>query len=201
MSGSTVRLVLASTSVTRQILLRNVGIAFEAMAPGVDEVAVKASLLSQGSNARDIADALAEMKAVKIGRRTGALTLGADQTLELDGRMFDKPGTIEALRRQLLTLRGQVHKLHAAIVLVEDGQPVWREVKTARLTMRAFSDNFLNHYLEIAGEEVLGAVGGYHIEGAGLQLFEKIDGDHFTILGLPMTGLMQALRQKGVLIT
>ena len=193
-------LILASTSATRQAILRNAGVPFEAMAPGVDETAAKAALIADEVRPRDIADTLAELKSVKIGRRTNALTLGSDQTLELDGELFDKPETIQAVRDQLVRLRGRTHKLHAAVVLVENSQPVWREVKTAHLTMRAFSDAFLDDYLQSAGEEVLGSVGGYHIEGTGLQLFEKVEGDHFAILGLPMMGLLGVLRQRGVMV-
>ncbi len=193
------RLILASTSPTRQALLRNAGVPFEVMAPGVDEAAAKAALTTDGATPRDIADALAELKAVKIGRKTGALTLGCDQTLDLDGELLDKPGDEQALRTQLQRLRGRAHKLHSAAVLVEDGAPVWREVKTAKLTMRAFSGAFLDRYIHEAGLSVLGAVGGYHIEGVGLQLFEAVEGEHFTILGLPMLGLLEALRQRGVI--
>ena len=195
------RLVLASTSAARQTILRNAGVPFEAMSPGVDETAAKASLLASGAAPREIADGLAELKAIKIGRRTGALTLGCDQTLDLDTELFDKPETLAALRVQLLRLRGRTHKLHAAAVLVEGGEPVWREVKTATLIMRAFSDAFLDDYIATFGEAVQGAVGGYHIEGMGLQLFDRVEGDYFTILGLPMMGLLGALRQRGVIAT
>lgn len=193
------RLVLASTSVTRQTLLRNAGVAFDAVAPGVDEPAAKVSLIQAGAGPRDIADALAELKALKVGRRTGGLTLGSDQTLELEGRLFDKPETVEAVKDQLLSLRGRAHALHSAAVLVERGETVWREVKTARLTMRAFSPAFLDDYLGKAGEAVMGSVGGYHLEGLGLQLFERIEGDYFTVLGLPLMGLLDALRLRGVI--
>ncbi len=192
-------LTLASTSTTRQALLKNARVAFEAVAPGVDEVAAKASLVAGGASPREIANALAELKAVKVGRRTGRLTLGSDQTLELDGVCLDKPETLVELKAQLLSLRGRVHKLHAAAVLVESGVPVWREVKTASLSMRSFSDAFLDGYLEHVGPGVLGSVGGYHMEGAGLQLFDRVEGEHFVILGLPMLGLLQALRLRGVI--
>ena len=192
-------LVLASTSMTRQAILRQAGVPFDAVPPGVDEAVAKASLLAAEAGPRDVADALAELKAVKVGRRTGALTLGCDQTLDLDGELFDKPGSLVEVKGQLKRLRGRTHKLHAAAVLVEAGRPIWREVETASLTMRSFSDSFLDEYLKAAGEAVSGSVGGYHIEGLGLQLFDRVEGDHFAILGLPMTGLLRALRQRRVL--
>jgi septum formation protein len=192
-------LILASTSAARRTLLTNAGVTFEARAPGVDEAAARASLIADGVKPREIADALAELKALKVGRTTGRLTLGSDQTLELDGQCFDKPETLDALKTQLLMLRGRSHKLHAAAVLVEEGAPVWRDVQTATLTMRRFSDAFLDKYLEDVDGAVLGCVGGYHIEGLGLQLFDRMEGDYFTVLGLPMWGLLAALRQRGVI--
>ena len=195
----TTTLVLASTSPTRQRLLENAGVPFEAIAPGVDEEAVRQAMSANGTSASDMADALAELKAVKVGRRTSRLTLGSDQTLELDGACLAKPETLEVLKTQILSLRGRVHRLHAAAVLVEQGVSVWREVKTATMTMRDFSSAFLDRYLEAVGRDVMGSVGGYHVEGLGLQLFERIEGDHFAVLGLPMVGLLQQLRQRGVI--
>jgi septum formation protein len=118
--------------------------------------------------------------------------------LECEGLGFDKAETMAMLREQLLTLRGKVHKLHAALVLVEDGRPTWREIVTATLTMRRFSDDFLDAYLAVEGEVLLGSVGGYRIEGMGVQLFERVEGDQFAILGLPLNGLLHALRQRGL---
>ena len=180
-------------------MLQAAGVPIRAMASGVDEEAAKASLLAEGAAPREIADALAELKATKIGRRTGELTLGSDQTLDLDGAVLSKAEDLPSLRAQLLRLRGRSHKLHAAAVLVEGGEPVWREVKTATLTMRDFSEGFLDAYLATHGATVMGAVGGYHIEGAGLQLFSKVEGDHTAILGLSMLGLLEALRLRGVI--
>jgi septum formation protein len=190
--------VLASTSATRRKILREAGVAHTAIAPGVDEDAAKASFRAEGLPPRDLADALAELKALAGWRRARAPTLGCDQVLECDGLGFDKAETMAMLREQLLTLRGKVHKLHAALVLVEDGRPTWREIVTATLTMRRFSDDFLDAYLAVEGEVLLGSVGGYRIEGMGVQLFERVEGDHFAILGLPLNGLLHALRQRGL---
>ena len=141
-------IVLASTSASRADLLRAAGVSFEAVAPHVDEDAAKAALLAEAASPRDIADALAELKAVKVSRVRRGLVLGADQTLDLDGALFDKAVDLDDARAKLLNLRGRTHRLHAASVLARDGVPSWREVRTARLTMRAFSDAFLDAYLQ-----------------------------------------------------
>lgn len=191
-------LALASTSATRRGVLDQAGIDYRALAPGVDEDAYKAAMRADGLSARDQADALAELKARAGWVRAGAPTLGCDQTLECDGETFDKAESLDALRRQLVHLRGRSHRLHSALVLVEAGEPTWREVVTVALSMRRFSDAFLDAYLGAEGESLLGSVGGYRIEGRGVQLFDRIEGDHFAILGLPLTGLLQALRQRGL---
>ncbi len=192
------RLVLASTSPTRRRVLEAAGIAHTAIAPSVDEDAAKAAFRAEGLSPRDLADALAELKARAGWARSQAPTVGCDQVLEFEGEGFDKAESLSALREQLLRLRGKPHKLHAALVLVEDGAPTWRETVTSTLTMRPFSDAFLDRYLEVEGEALLGSVGGYRIEGMGVQLFDRIEGDHFAILGLPLTGLLRALRQRGL---
>jgi septum formation protein len=179
-------------------VLEQAGVAFEAVAPHVDEDAAKAGFRQEGLSPRDLADALAELKARAGWARTQAPTLGCDQTLEFEGEAFDKPADLADLRQQLLRLRGKPHKLHAALALVEDGQPTWREVVSVRLTMRPFTDAFLDDYLAVEGPAVLGSVGGYRIEGRGMQLFDRVEGDYFAILGLPLLGLLQALRQRGL---
>ncbi len=191
-------LVLASTSATRRDVLTRAGIAHRAIAPGVDEEAAKAAFRAEGLSPRDLSDALAELKARAGWARSQAPTLGCDQVLEFEGEGFDKAESLEALRDQLQRLRGKTHRLHAALVLVEGGNPTWRTVVSPRLTMREFSDAFLDRYLETEGPTLLGSVGGYRIEGMGVQLFERIEGDHFAILGLPLTGLLNALRQRGL---
>ena len=191
--------VLASKSLARRAVLEAAGVPIEVASAGVDEDAVKAAMLAEGAGPRDIADALAELKALKVARSRPEFVIGADQTLELDGELYDKAETIEAARERLKRLRGKAHKLHSAVVVAKDGAPVWREVATASLTMRDFSDDFLEHYLQIEGRAALGSVGCYRLEGPGAQLFSKIQGDYFAILGLPLLGLLQFLRAHGVL--
>ncbi|MEO6379400.1 MAG: Maf family protein [Caulobacteraceae bacterium] len=190
---------LASTSSTRRKVLTGAGVAFEAVSPGVDEGAIKASLLAEGATPRDIADALAELKAVKASNKRSGLVIGCDQTLELEGQTFDKAEDLAQARAHLQALRGKAHTLHAAVVVAKDGAPIWREVKSARLTMRSFTDDYLDGYLAREGDAILGSVGCYRLESEGVQLFERIDGDYFAILGLPLMGLLEFLRLHGVL--
>lgn len=191
-------LTLASTSAARAEMLRRAGVEIEIMAAGVDETALKMGLMAEGAKPRDVADALAEAKAVKVSQKRPGLVIGADQTLDLKGQLFDKPADLTEARRQLMDLRGQVHKLHSAVVLAEGGAPVWRHVSTATLTVRPFSDGFLDAYLAEEGTALLGTVGCYRLEGPGAQLFTLIDGDYFTILGLPLLPVLTFLRDRGV---
>ncbi|HEY2356119.1 MAG TPA: Maf family protein [Phenylobacterium sp.] len=193
------RLVLASKSATRRAVLEGAGVAYEASSSGVDEEAAKVELLAAGANPRQVAEALAERKAVAISRGRPELVVGADQTLEFEGRLYDKAKTVEDARTRLKTLRGKPHQLHSAVVVARDGKAVWRETESATLTMRAFTDGFLDDYLATEGESVLGSVGCYRLEGPGVQLFSSIQGDYFTILGLPLMGLLELLRKEGVL--
>ena len=194
-------IVLASKSAARRAVLEGAGVPFEAVVAGVDEDAVKAGLLGEGAGPRDIADALAELKAMKVSRARSELVIGADQTLDLDGRLYDKVDDLDAARERLRALRGKAHKLHSAVVVARDGQPIWREVASARLTMRDFSDAFLEDYLAIEGQAALGSVGCYRLEGPGAQLFSRIEGDYFAILGLPLLGLLDLFRRYKVLPT
>ena len=191
--------VLASKSSARRAVLDGAGVAYEAITAGVDEDAVKAGMLAEGANAREIADALAELKAIKVSRSRPGFVVGADQTLEFEGQLYDKAETVADARARLQALRGKPHKLHSAVVVAKDGAPIWREVVTATLTMRDFSDAFLDDYLAAEGEAALGSVGCYRLEGPGVQLFSRIDGDYFTILGLPLMGLLDLLRRHGEL--
>jgi septum formation protein len=193
------QVVLASKSAIRGQLLGAAGVAFDTDSPGVDEAAVKASLLAEGLGPRDIADALAEAKAVKVSRRWPGLVIGADQTLDFEGRLFDKADSLDEARKRLKMLRGQSHRLHAAVVVAQDGTPIWREVATSTLRMRPFTDAFLEAYLQRNGEAALSSVGCYHLEGEGAQLFDRIEGDYFAILGLPLIPLLDLLRRHGVL--
>ena len=190
---------LASKSPARAQLLANAGVVFETVSPGVDEQAVKEGLLAEGTCPRDMADALAELKATKVSRRRGGLVIGADQTLDLDGGLMDKAPDMATVREHLTALRGKRHMLHAAVVVALDGAPIWREVVTTTLTVRSFSDEFLDQYLAAEGEALLGSVGCYRLEGLGVQLFDRIDGDYFAILGMPLTGLLDLLRRHGAL--
>lgn len=194
------KIVLASKSPARTAVLKAAGVPFETAVAGVDESAVKNGLLAEGQGPRNVADALAELKAVKISRaRPGDLVIGADQTLDLDGQLFDKVETMAEARERLQLLRGKTHKLHSAVVVARDGAAIWREVPGAKLTMRNYSDAFIDDYLAERGEDILSSVGCYQLENQGVQLFSRIEGDYFTILGLPLMGLFDFLRLHGAL--
>lgn len=196
-------LVLASASPTRAALLEAVGLVLTRVPPSVDESAALAALRAEGASADDAATALAELKARSAGGRApaGSLVLGADQILELDGVWLEKPADRAAARAQLASLRGRTHRLVSAVVAVKDGARIWHAVDRAELTVRPFSDAFLDAYLDRCGESVLGSVGAYRIEGEGAQLMARIRGDHFTILGLPLLPLLAFLREQGVLLS
>jgi septum formation protein len=199
MSAPAPHIVLASTSRSRQALLRGAGVDFTAQSPGVDEAVAKDALLADHASPKHVAEVLAGMKAMAVSRGRPDLVIGADQTLEIDGDLVDKAESLEEACARLLTLRGKRHHLHSAVVVARDGAPVWETVETATLHMRDFTDDFLDAYLAEAGADVLGSVGCYQLEGLGLQLFERIEGDYFTILGLPMLGLLDFLRREGAL--
>jgi septum formation protein len=191
--------ILASKSAARRAVLDGAGVPFETAVAGVDEDAVKVELLARGASVRQVAEALAEQKAVRISEARPGLVIGADQTLEFEGGLYDKADTVEAARERLRLLRGKPHLLHSAVVVAQDGAPIWRETVSATLVMRDFSDGFLETYLAAEGEAALGSVGCYRLEGLGAQLFASIEGDYFTILGLPLLGLLELLRQHQVL--
>ncbi|MEQ1865449.1 MAG: Maf family protein [Micropepsaceae bacterium] len=194
-------LILASGSVTRLEMLRQAGVAVTVERANVDEASAIESLMAEKAKPRDIADFLAELKAVRVSaQHPGAMVIGADQVLSLGTRIFQKPSTRAVAREHLLALRGQTHVLSSAVCVSRDGNIIWREVREARLTMRDFSDRFVDDYLQQAGEEILGSVGAYQVEKLGVQLFSRIEGDHFTILGLPLIPLLEFLRSHGILI-
>jgi septum formation protein len=192
-------LILASASAARGALLRNAGIAFMAAAAAIDEDEIKAAFRAEGRPAAECATALAEAKAARVARRhPGSLVIGADQMLVCDGIWFDKPADLAAARAQLVALRGKRHELISALCVVRDGERLWHFVDRSSLIMRDFSDGFLDDYLTAVGDAVLGAVGAYHLEGRGVQLFARIEGGYFAILGLPLLPLLDFLRGHGV---
>ena len=191
-------LILASASPVRAALLRNAGANLDVMPSPVDEQDIKASLRAENAIPRDQADVLAEAKALAVSRRNpGRMVLGADQILSFQGDAFDKPRTVEEARAHLMRLRGGRHELFSAAVIAFDGAPVWRHIGVARLAMRPFSDRFLDEYLDRMGDEILTTVGGYKLEGIGAQLFARVDGDYFAILGLPLIETLGFLRMRG----
>lgn len=194
-------LILASKSAARRAVLDGAGVAYQAVVAGVDEDAVKVEMLARGASPLEVADALAELKAIRVSRTLAGFVIGADQTLDLNGQLYDKAEDVTAARARLKLLRGKTHKLHSAVVVARDGVPIWRELATASLTMRDFSDSFLETYLTDEGDAALGSVGCYRLEGLGAQLFSRIDGDYFTILGLPLMGLLEMLRQQGEIVS
>lgn len=196
------RLVLASASEIRARVLKSAGVEFDIRPAHVDEDAVKDSLLAAKAPLRDIADALAELKALRVSAsQSDALVLGADQVLAFGGELVSKCASLDEARTLLRRLRGHSHQLISALVLAKAGGAIWRTVETATLKMRDFSDRFLDNYLAAEGEELLKGVGCYRLEGRGSQLFERVEGDYFTVLGLPLQPLLAALRQHGIVAT
>ena len=193
-------LVLASSSPTRALLLAKAGIEVEIDFAAVDEAELKRESRARGEDAESCALRLAEAKARHVApRHPGALVLGADQMLECDGHWFDKPRNLAAAREQLIALNGRRHALVTAAAIIRDGKALWHVVERAVLTMRHFSDAFLDRYLGVMGEQVLATVGAYELEGLGAQLMTQVEGDYFTILGLPLLPLMAFLRDEGIL--
>ena len=195
------RLVLASGSASRRAMLEAAGVAFDIDPANVDEDAAKASLMAAGTSGRNTADALAQLKALKVsGRNPQALVLGSDSVVELDdGSLLDKPVSRDEADEHLRRLSGRRHRLHSAAVIAEDGRPVWRDVDTATLVVRPLSEAFIATYLDAEWPAIAECVGCFRIEGAGAQLFVDIDGSHFTILGLPLLPVLDYLRVRGVL--
>lgn len=192
------RLILASASTIRRELLRRAGIKVEAMAARVDEEQIRAALQAEGAKPRDVADTLAEMKARKLAERHGdAVVIGCDQVLEFEGEVWGKADSPDAARAQLRRLRGKEHRLLSAVVLYEQAKPVWRHVGEVRLTMRPFTDDYLDDYLARNWDQIRHSVGGYQLEGEGVRLMTRVEGDYFTVLGLPLVPLLTYLGQRG----
>lgn len=182
-------------------MLRAAGVAVEILPAAVDEAAIKQGLAAEGAGPRDVADALAEFKARRVAARApGLRVLGADQVLVCEGRLLDKPASLAEARDQLSFLRGRTHDLLSAAVIYENGAPVWRHVGRATLKVRPFGDAFLEDYLARQGEALFSTVGAYRLEAEGAQLFSHVQGDYFTILGLPLLEVLGFLRTRGMLL-
>ncbi len=194
------QIILASGSPIRATLLRNAGVAFDVVQARVDEAGMRDSLLAENATPRDVADALAELKSLRVSaRHRQAIVIGCDQVLALGDRLFSKAETVDEAREQILALRGRTHKLLSAVVICQDGGPVWRHVGEVRLTMRAFSDAWLEDYLGRNWDSVREAVGCYKLEEEGVRLFSRIEGDYFTVLGLPLLELLSYLALRGTI--
>ena len=191
-------IVLASASPARRALLANAGLAFDVEPATLDERAVEAPLIARGASPADIAVALADAKAAEVSHRVaGALVIGADQTLDRDGHRGTKSQTVAEARAQLQRLAGGSHHLHSAVTVARDGTVLWRHLESATLTMRALTPAGIDAYLRRIGENALKSVGVYQLEGEGIRLFERIEGDYFAILGLPLLPLLAYLRSQG----
>ncbi len=194
-------IILASGSASRRALLAGAGVAATCVKPNVDEDAAKAAMRGDKVSVRDQAMHLAELKAVKVSRSQPGLVIGGDQMLNLDGEALDKPVDMNAAAGHLHRMSGRTHILETAIVISENGTPIWRYLARPKLTMRTLSDGFIADYLNDCGEALLSTVGAYQLEGKGAQLFTRIEGDYFSILGLPLLPMLDYLRARGVLAT
>ena len=194
-------LILASESTARVRLLEAAGLVFIVEPAGLDEATMRLAISGEnGLDPQDVAEVLARAKAEAVSDiASGAWVIGADQVLTLDGAILSKPDSMEEARAQLLDLSGKTHILHSAVALASKGEASWAHIETAHLTMRKLTPQYIGRYLAAAGEEVLGCVGAYQVEALGIQLFEKIEGDFFTVLGLPLLPLLDALRREGVI--
>ncbi|MCO6188004.1 Maf-like protein [Rhizobium sp. L1K21] len=194
------KLILASGSPFRKALLSNAGFTFDAIPAGIDERQVEAPLAAAGSGPQDIALALAEAKARDVSvKNPDALTIGSDQVLSMGRDIFHKCTTMAEARERLLQMSGREHLLDSAFVIVRHNAVLTKHVSRASMTFRTFTEREIDTYLEEAGEGVLGSVGAYQFEGLGIRLFEKIEGDYFTIIGMPMLPLLSALRELGAI--
>ncbi len=199
-----VRLILASASAARKTMLTAAGLKFECVPAKIDEAAIKAEMLRETPNieASDVAARLAAAKAMAVSAQfPDALVIGSDQVLALRNRIFSKAGTLAEAKAVLEQLRGRTHELVSGAALAKGGEILWETIDSAELTMRNFSDEFLTMYLDHAGDRILGSVGCYELEGFGLQLFETVDGDYFTILGMPLLALLAELRNSSVVMS
>ena len=193
------RIILASGSAIRKQILDGAGLNYEVIVKPVDEAAIKDSMLAENSRLQDIADALAEAKALRVSRQTDGFVIGADQIMVMNNQLFDKPKDLGEARERLLSMRGKRHELIGAVVICENGRPVWRHLSKTKLWVREFSNEFLDWYIEQEGEALMKSVGAYRFEGPGAQLFEKVEGGFFAILGLDLLPVLDYLRVRGVI--
>lgn len=196
------RLILASGSEIRATLLRQAKLEFEVVPPKVDEDSIRNSLIAEDAKPRDIADAIAELKARKIGsKHTDAFVIGCDQVLDFNGKILSKPESRDHAVEQLKAIQGQRHSLFSAAVIVKDGAPIWRHVGQVRLMMRTLSEEFIVDYVQRNWDSIRYAVGAYKLEEEGVRLFSLVDGDHFNVLGLPFIELLNFLALRGIIKT
>ncbi|MEZ8007204.1 MAG: Maf family nucleotide pyrophosphatase [Amylibacter sp.] len=194
------RIVLASQSMARQNMLRQAGVEFEVKPARIDEEAIIKSLLADGATTNDIVDALAEYKALRVaGSHPDGLIIGSDQILVCEKKIYSKAQNLEQAKITLKELRGKSHQLLSAAVIFEDGKPVWRTVSRAQLFMRNYSDEYLDDYLKYCGSDILSSVGCYFLEDKGVNLFSRVQGDYFTVLGFPLLDVLEFLRNRGVI--
>ena len=194
-------LILASGSRARSEMLKAAGIEFESQSPHVDEEPIKDALLAEGAPVHHIADALAELKALAVSSiKENAFVIGSDQILSCEGKCFSKADTMVAAKKQLQALRGKKHSLLSAAVVAKDGQVLWRASDKAHLTMRHLSDDYIDDYLIECGDDILSSVGCYHLEGRGAQLFDRVEGDYFTVLGMPLLKVLHFCRTQGLIL-
>ena len=192
-------IILASGSASRRALLAGAGVDAESIKPNVDEDTAKAAMREDGMSVRDQAMQLAEMKAGKVSRTKPGFVIGGDQMLNLEGEAFDKPVDLDAAASHLRKLSGKSHTLETAIVIAENGEPIWRHLARPKLTVRTLSNAFIESYIEACGPALLSTVGAYQLEGMGAQIFSEIEGDYFSILGLPLLPLLDYFRVRGLL--
>lgn len=192
-------LILASGSKIRATILQNAGLKFRVQTSRVDEDSLKEAMRHEGMSPREQADYLAQMKSEKVSSQTPGLVIGADQMMSLDGKGFDKPKSREEAFERLKEFSGKTHYLECAAVISQNGEAVWRYLARPKLTMRELSDSFINEYLDQIGDAAYESVGAYQLEGLGVQLFSEIEGDYFSILGVPLLQILTYLRDRGVI--
>jgi len=193
-------LILASSSPFRRMLMDNAGLVFQSVPAAIDERAIEEPLEREGASPQVVALVLARAKAREVAARSpSALVIGSDQTMSLGSRVYHKPADLDQAREQLMSLSGQTHQLNSAVVIMRDADVLWEHVAQAQLTVRALTSDFVERHLQRVGPKALTSVGGYQLEGEGIQLFSAVDGDYFTILGLPMLPLLNALRNLGAI--